>query len=307
MTAGGAYFFSPIEVMMSKSITITAGGLEKVVARLAPPDLADDWDNVGLLVGDASARVRRVLVALEASASVLEEAARRGAQALVVHHPVIFKPVRKVVTTDVVGGLVLKLAAHGIALIAAHTNLDRSPEGTSRALADLVGLAREGERFLVPASQNHGCKFVVFVPEGHVDAVIEAAARAGAGVIGAYSHCTFRSPGVGTYIPLEGARPFAGKVGRLEQAAELRLECLVSRERLGALIEAVRAAHPYEEMAYDVYPLVEGEAQWGLGLIGALERPVTLGALARRVRRKLPALLAFALWAILRAGSNAPR
>jgi dinuclear metal center YbgI/SA1388 family protein len=263
------------------------GELEGVLERLAPRDLADEWDNVGLLIGDPDQRVERILVALEVTGDVLREARRRKSQAIVVHHPLLFKAFKKLQSTHPVQRLVMEAVKAEVAVIAEHTNLDRSPQGTNRALADRIGLVDTG--ILEPAARNDLLKFVVFVPLGYEERIIEAVGRAGAGVIGQYSHCTFRSPGTGTYIPLEGADPFAGKIGKLEQAEEVRLECVVNRRDVGRLFAEVRAAHPYEEMAYDVYPLVgvESQSKWGLGLVGVLRRATTLEELARRLKRSL--------------------
>jgi dinuclear metal center YbgI/SA1388 family protein len=265
--------------------SLTLGGLEALLDEIAPADLADEWDNVGLLLGDAAQPVRRILVALEADGAVLDEARRLDAETLVLHHPLPFRPLKKIVASNPAGRLLLRAARAGISIIAAHTNLDRSPWGTNRALADHVGLS--DAEILEPAPRNDSCKFVVYVPHGHETAIIEAIGRAGAGIIGNYSHCTFRSPGTGTYIPLSGANPFAGKIGQLEQAEEFRLECIVARDRLQRLVAEVRAVHPYEEVAFDVLPLLDGQSRWGLGLIGPLEKPTTLRGLAGRLKRQL--------------------
>lgn len=259
--------------------------LERALERIAPAELAEEWDNVGLLIGDPAAKVERALVALEITRPVLREAARRRVQAIVTHHPLIFRPLSRVVASDVTGRLALEVARIGAAALAAHTNLDHAPEGTNLALAELAGL-RESE-ILRPLALEDRVKFVVFVPRGYEEKIIAAVARAGAGVIGAYSHCTFRSAGTGTYLPLRGARPFAGEIGRLEQAEEWRLECEAPRARLDRLVAEVRAAHPYEEMAFDVFPLLDARARYGLGRVGELPRPVTLKAFAARLRRAL--------------------
>jgi len=272
---------------MAKRSHFTVGDLESLVARLAPPELADDWDNVGLLLGDPRARVDAVLVALEVSGAVLAEAKRRKAQAIVAHHPLIFKAFKKWNTKHPVQRLALDAMTAGVAILAAHTNLDCAPGGTSQALADRMDL--ENRRPLLPARRQARLKFVVFVPAGHEKKIIEAVGRSGAGIIGNYSHCTFRSPGTGTYIPLEGADPFAGEIGKLEQADETRLECVVERCDLEKLLQAVRAAHPYEEMAYDVFPLEDAETRFGLGMTGELPKPMSLASLARKLKRDLGA------------------
>ncbi len=270
---------------MARALKFTAGDLDCLLAKLAPHDLADEWDNVGQLLGDPRQAVRRVLVALDVTSAVLREARRRRAQALVTHHPLLFRSIKRLRTDDPTQRLALEAAAQGLSVIAAHTNLDRSPEGTNRALADRIGL--RGAEILLPSRRNDTLKFTVFVPVGHERKIIAAIGRAGAGVIGRYSHCTFRSPGTGTYIPMKGAKPFAGKAGRLEQAEETRLECVVARHNLRRLVDEVRAAHPYEEMAYDVYPLEEVATAWGLGLVGELPKAMRLSGLVAWSKRRL--------------------
>lgn len=274
---------SPPPPAQRRSLTI--GGLESVVGGIAPPDLADSWDNVGLQLGDPRAEVRRALVALEATSAVVEEAKAKSAEVLITHHPLIFHAPKRILANDPIGGLILQLARAGIALIAAHTNLDRSPVGTNFVLASHIPFRKT--ELLQPSKRDTKLKFVVFVPVGHERKIIDAVGKAGAGVIGAYTHCTFRSPGTGTYVPQAGAKPFAGEVGALEQAEEVRLECVVDKAKLGSLLQEVRTAHPYEEMAYDVYPLVEQGATYGLGLVGPLDSAMTLEDLALRLRERL--------------------
>ncbi|MEQ8818771.1 MAG: Nif3-like dinuclear metal center hexameric protein [Sumerlaeia bacterium] len=264
--------------MSTDTNTPTVKDLMDAIDAIAPFRLAESWDNVGLQFGHPDRPAGRVLVALEATPEVLEEATEVGANTLVLHHPLIFKPPKSFAETDPVADLAARVIRANLNVIAAHTNWDSVADGTNGEIADRLGL--ENRSFLVPAKREGDYKFVVFTPRDHIAAVIEAAAGAGAGVIGNYSHCTFRTPGTGTYKPLEGADPYAGTVGEMEQAdTEERLEIVVPKARLGALIEAVKAAHPYEEVAFDVYPLeATGEAAHGLGLVGDLPKAMTLMA-----------------------------
>jgi dinuclear metal center YbgI/SA1388 family protein len=163
-----------------------------------------------------------------------------------------------------------------------HTNLDAAPGGLSDRLADLVGLSET--RPLAPVGGGDCVKLVVFTPPEALDAVRAAICQAGGGRIGDYADCSFRSPGMGTYRPLEGARPYAGSVGQLESAAEERLEVLVPRADIARAVAALHAAHPYEEVAYDIYPLENPCPGAGLGRVGRLPAPVTMTELANRVR-----------------------
>lgn len=261
----------------------TVGDLERLIREWAPPAWADEWDNVGLLSGNPERPVGCVLAALEISSAVIEEARRLKAGAIITHHPLPLRPVRRIVAGDPTGKLLLGLIESRIAHIAAHTNLDRSPEGTNRILAERFGL--KNLEFLETWPRKDLLKFSVFAPAGYEEKIIEAVGRAGAGVIGKYSRCTFRSPGVGSYVPMEGANPFAGAKGQLEQADELRFECLTSRAGLASLLAEVRSVHPYEEMAFDVFTLADAQPAQGLGYIGDLEKPATLKAFAQRIKR----------------------
>lgn len=266
----------------------TVADVMAVLEAWAPPAWAEPWDNVGLQVGDPADPAGTVLCALEVTDAVLAEARERGAGLLVVHHPLIFKPLKALRWDSGAAARRLRdLVRAGLAVYAAHTNLDVAPGGTNDLLAERVGLTRWD--VLQPAGEERPFKLVTFVPRGHEGAVREAVAAAGAGVIGAYSHCTFQSPGTGTFKPLPGANPFQGQVGALEYAEELRLEVLVPAGRLPAAISAMRAAHPYEEVAYDIYPLANGGVVRGHGRVGELAAPVTLGELAERVKAALGA------------------
>lgn len=264
-------------------MAITLAGLAAAVDRIAPVQLAYEWDNVGLLVGDPSQQVERALIALEANDRVIAHARDLGCQALVVHHPLIFKPA-KAIRADVASGrLVMELIRAGLGLIAAHTNLDRVLKGTNGALAALLGL--RDLQVLEPASSDQLYKFTVFVPREYTAKIIEAIHRGGGGWIGRYSHCTFRAPGTGTFLPEEGTNPFIGHRGELEQADEDRLETVVARGALRSVLQEVRQAHPYEEVAFDVFPLHDADPKYGLGAVGTLPAKTTLKALTAAAGR----------------------
>lgn len=270
--------------------TATIGNIAGYIEELAPLAWAETWDNVGLQVGDPSRPADRVLVALELTGAVVEEAIAGQANLVVVHHPAIFRPL-KALRFDTTGGRRLeRLIQAGIGLYAAHTNLDQAKGGTNDTLAAAAGLAEH--EVLLTIGEERYLKLVVFVPRGHEDAVRDALARAGAGHIGNYSHCTFQAPGTGTFLPLEGTNPFLGEQGKLEYADELRLETIVPESMARKAVEAMVGAHPYEEVAYDLYPLANPGRQRGHGRIGRLSEPVILGALVERMKQQLgiPAL-----------------
>jgi dinuclear metal center YbgI/SA1388 family protein len=253
-----------------------------------PPATAEPWDNVGLQVGDPAAPAGTVLVVLDVTVAVLDEARALGAGLLVAHHPLLFRPLTALRADDPVGRLALRAAVDGTAVLAVHTNLDAASDGSpSDVVADLLGLADRRPLRPIPSPERL-YKYVVFTPTEAIPQVLEAASRAGAGVIGAYSWCSFRSPGTGTFYPEEGANPAVGDVARLNQVPEERLEVLVPADRLAAVRAAVVAAHPYEEVAADTYPL-QVDSSLGIGRVGRLPAPATVGALAARLRDTLPA------------------
>lgn len=263
----------------------TVGTVLDALHTLAPPELAEPWDNVGLLVGDPRAACRRVLVALDVSAALLARAVAERAQLIITHHPPIFTPLRRITADEPPGPLVLEAARRRIALAAAHTNLDVAEGGVSDVLAALLDL--EATEPLARSERSGLAKIVVFTPAGDLEAVIAALAAAGAGVIGQYRECTFRTPGTGTFRGLQGAHPTIGKVGRREEVEELRLEAVVPLALAGHAVAAARAAHSYEEPAIDVYPLEGGRPSVGLGRCGNLPQPMPAAGLLALIRKRL--------------------
>lgn len=255
-----------------------------LIEKFAPRRMAEDWDNVGLQVGHPADRVSRVLVTLDLTEAVVQEAVAAGADLIVTHHPLIFRPLKQLRFDLPEGKLLQQLIRHGIAVFAAHTNLDNCDRGVNTVLAERLGL--QDVRILTPR-QEKLVKVVVFVPWEFEEQVRQAMCVNGAGWIGNYSDCTFALAGKGTFRPLEGTNPFIGKLGELEQVEEIRLETIVREQDLGRVLKAMLKVHPYEEVAYDLYPLLNEGAAYGLGRIGNLPEPVTLEALGKRVAETL--------------------
>jgi len=272
---------------MAERSTATVRTLCKAMEQIAPTWAAAEWDNVGLLVGDPARPVRRVLLAIDLTAAVLSEARRGRFEAVVAYHPPLFRPVtRFVVGTTEQHALAAEAAALGMAVYSPHTALDAAAGGPNDTLAELADL-KDAVPFEAAASGPDECKLVVFVPPQRVDAVAEAAFDAGAGRIGQYEKCSFRLAGKGTFFGTESTTPAVGRRGRFERVDEIRLEAIFPRDRLSAVVTAVRHAHPYEEPAFDVYPLHRlPDGRIGQGRIGRFARPTTLAALARSMRRK---------------------
>lgn len=250
-----------------------------------PVAWAEAWDNVGLLAGDPAADVARCVCALDADARSLDLAAAVGAQLLVVHHPLPFRPVGRLVSNDPAGSFLWRAAGMGLALYAAHTNFDVHPEGVNRALAEALGL--RAPRPLRVTGRETLYKLVVYVPAGYEARLRDALFRAGAGQLGRYSQCSFAGRGEGTFLPLEGARPFAGQVGVRHHQPESRLEVLVAERGRVHVLEALRAAHPYEDIAYDLLRLENDGPARALGLVGAPARQGRLDRFAAMVAKRL--------------------
>jgi dinuclear metal center YbgI/SA1388 family protein len=256
-----------------------------VLDRAAPLALQEGWDNCGLLLGDPQAEVTALLVALDHTAAVVKEARRLKAQLIVTHHPMFLPPLRRLCPDTHDGRIALDLAAAGIALIAAHTNYDSARDGLNDILARSLGLMDTVP--LAPAAAARGTKLVVFVPPGDLDRVQRAVFDAGAGHVGQYSQCSFRVGGSGTFLGGPSTHPTVGAPGRRQQVEELRVETVVPTDRVAEVVAALRAAHSYEEPAFDLYPLDVVAEGAGLGRAGKLVKAVGLKTFVDRVRRAL--------------------
>lgn len=251
--------------------------LELVLDELAPFATAESWDNVGLLVGRRSAVAHKVLVALDLTEDVVQEAVTGGYQAIVAHHPLLFVPLRRVTDGDRAGIIVSQLIAADVSAFALHTNLDGAPGGLCDLVAGELGLAEVAPLVRTPARWK---KFVGFVPVDSLPKVSAACFSAGAGAIGKYRECSFSVEGQGTFLPEEGAHPAIGAVGRRESAAEVRFETVVPEHLAPAVVRAYIAAHPYEEPAFDLYPVEDLLTRSGQGRVGLLRESASVESLA---------------------------
>lgn len=257
----------------------------RLIEELAPPYLAEKWDNSGLQLGDPGEQITSLLLTLDVTSTVCAEAREKGAGLIVSHHPLIFKPLKGIYLNRPEGEIIRFLITHGISVYAAHTNLDLADGGVNTALAQALDL--NGLSILQETGRDTYYKLAVFVPAGHLDQVRSTIAEAGAGWIGNYSHCTFASPGTGTFKPLSGTNPFIGNIGEIEQVQELRLETVVPANRVDGVLRAMIKAHPYEEVAYDLYRLENPGAAYGLGRVGVLTQPVAFDRFAEKVKEAL--------------------
>ncbi len=267
--------------------TATLGEVVAVLEGLYDPAWARDWDRVGLTCGDPAAPVRRIVLAVDPVAAVVDEALDRNADLLITHHPLLLRPVHGIATTTAKGRLLHRLVRGDCALYTAHTNADVAVPGVSDALARVLGL-----RDLAPLSADEPDpvdKVVTFAPEDAVELIVDAMAKAGAGEVGEYSRCAFVASGTGTFVPGDGASPAVGSTGRRSDIAERRIEMVAPRAHRAAVLAALRQAHPYEEPAIDVYEIAAWSAQRGTGRVGELAAPTTLREFALLVAEALPA------------------
>lgn len=240
-------------------------------------------DRVGLQVGDPGAPVATVLVALEASLAVVAEAGALGAQLLLTHHPLLYQPAADIREDKPSGRLLAAVVRAGMAVAACHTNLDLAPGGLNEYLAQQLGL--KGVEVLSSVRWDPWLKLTVFVPVGYEDKVRHALMDDRVGVIGRYSHCSFAARGQGTYRPLLGAQPFRGEVAELSRAEESRLEVLVPESRVAPVLGRLQAAHPYEEVAYDLYPLANPGLALGFGRVGRWPEALSWEEAVARVKK----------------------
>lgn len=264
--------------------------LADVVAALDrryPPATAESWDSVGLAIGDPGAPVRKVLFAVDPVAAVADEAVAWGADLLVTHHPLFLRPVHGFAATTFKGALAHRLLRAGCGLYNAHTNADAAAGGVAEALAEAIGLVDLEP--LVAAPDGPRDKVVVMVPAADAEAMVDALAAAGAGAMGEYSRAAFTSTGEGTFVPGDAAHPAIGRAGVRETVVEARIEMVAPRARRAAVVAALRAAHPYEEPAFDVLEEAVLAGGTGLGRVGSLPEPETLEEFAVRVAAALPA------------------
>jgi dinuclear metal center YbgI/SA1388 family protein len=267
-------------------MSLTVAEVISSLERLAPPSWAEAGDRVGLQLGRSAQEVTSVLVAMDVTRGALTEARRLGAEMIVAHHPVIWAPLAEIRTDTPRGGLIAGLLRAEIAVYVAHTNLDCAPRvGPASLLADRLELLDCCP--LIPAVGRAQMKLVTFLPAENVPAVRQALAEAGAGVIGAYRECSFQVAGEGHFRAPAEAQPAVGEPGEANLAPEARLEMVLPAGAEDAVVQALRRTHPYEEPAFDLYPLAAVPSEAGWGRIGRLGEALPAADLARRVGKTL--------------------
>ncbi len=248
----------------------------------APPSHQESYDNAGLIVGSYDTEVQGILIALDVTEEVVEEAIAQKLNLIVAHHPIVFKGLKRFNGNNYVERTVIKAIQHNIAIYAAHTNLDAVlKQGVNTKIGEKLGL--QNLRILSP-QKGALSKLVVFVPESHATPVREALFAAGAGHIGNYDSCSFNSPGTGTFKGNESSTPYLGKPGELEEAQEIKIETIVPQHLQGKVLKAMLKAHPYEEVAYDLYQLENSNPLVGSGMVGELPEATDALDFLRKVK-----------------------
>lgn len=253
--------------------------------ELAPRCLAEQWDNPGLLLGSPAQEVRKIMVCLDVDQRSAQRAAELGCQMMIAHHPVIFHPIKKLSQDMPQGRLLSQLLCAGMAVYAAHTNLDIAEGGVNDVLADLLDLQELSP--LAESGREELVKLAVYVPEAQADQVRAAMVQAGAGHIGKYADCTFNIRGQGTFLPLAGTRPFIGRQGEVSHVKEVRIETVLPVRLQKKVVRAMLRAHPYEEAAYDLYPLLNKGKPYGLGRIGSLPESLSRQEFVDKLKQAL--------------------
>ncbi len=258
--------------------------LEMILDKLFSKSKALKWDNVGLQVGSKNKEIKNILVTLDANDNCINEAIEKNSDLIFAHHPLIFEPLKTIVDTNHIQGLVKKLIENNIALYCAHTNYDLMDKGLNDFVANKMGL---NDIKVLQKNKQQWYKFVVFVPQESEEIVRNTICANGGGNYKDYSCCTFNVKGTGTFKPLEGATPYSGKVGELNFEKETKIECIVSEDDLNNLIKEVIKIHPYEEVAYDVFKIENQLYREGIGRIGKLEQPLYFNEFLLKIKDEL--------------------
>ena len=266
-------------------MTATLSDIIKIMDSIAPIRLAEKWDNSGLQIGDVGWPVRSVMVALDPAPVIVETACRKKKDLLITHHPLIFKPLPKIDLSSPLGDIINKAIQNRLALYAAHTNLDSATGGINDIIAERIGL--KNLKVLSEPEKIETFKLIFFVPADYEKKILDILFKTKAGVIGDYKCCSFRSRGTGTYKPGSSAKSFSGRAGEISHVEEIRIEVVVKQDDLDSVITRLKKHHPYETMAYDIYPLNPEIGLQGLGRIGVIEKSTPLGQLADQIRKKL--------------------
>ena len=259
--------------------------ITSLLSDLAPTSFATEWDNVGLQVGKFNQEVTNVLLSLDVNSQVIEEAIDKNCELIISHHPMFINGLKSIHDQTSTGNEVMKAIKNDITIYSAHTNLDIAPQGLNDYLAGLLNI--EIIKPLKVTDKNSYYKLVFFVPEDYFSQVRSAVLEAGAGHIGDYSHTSFAVKGTGSFKPGKKSDPFIGKKDELTEVKERRVETIVAENKINDVLRAMTKIHPYEEVAYDIYPLKHSGENFGLGRLGQLNQTMILDDYIKLVKNKL--------------------
>lgn len=260
----------------------TLGEIISQLNLLAPAYLAEKWDNIGLLVGSRQQEVGKVLCALDINLQVVEEAIEKKVDCIITHHPFIFKPIARIDFDTPKGNMLKLLIQNNIAVYSMHTNWDIAEGGINDLLGDAFGL--ENTKPIEMTYTEHVYKLAIYVPKENVEAIREVLIAHNPCEIGHYKGCTFAGEGTGSFVPLEGSKPYIGEHNQLELLEEVKIECMVYLKDVDNLMKQVGMMHPYEDIAYDLYPLENLKTYQGIGRHGQIE-PILLEELVAKAKK----------------------
>ncbi len=261
--------------------------LSKIVSffnEIAPERLQETYDNSGLLIGNPNNEISKALISLDVTDEVINEAIVNKCNLIIAHHPLIFKPIKKLTESNLTEKLIVKAIKNDIAIYAIHTNLDNISNGVNKILAQKLSI--HNTHILEPSASKLN-KLICFCPTQHSNKVRSAMFEAGAGQIGNYDYCSFNTEGLGSFRALDNTKPFVGEKGKLHQEAETKIETIVPDFKINQVIKKMISAHPYEEVAYDIYPLENKSFLTGAGMIGELNEEMEINDFLRDVKQKL--------------------
>jgi len=267
---------------MDQVIQPTINDIINCIEEVAPTSLQEPWDNCGLLVGNRYDQATSALLTIDVTEAVIDEAIENRCNLVIAHHPVIFGGIKKLTGKTDSERAIIKAIRNHITLYAAHTNIDVATDGVSYKMAQTLGLKN-----IKVLSPQKGLlkKLVVFAPHSHADQVRKTIIEAGAGHIGQYDSCSFNVPGIGTFRGSPGTSPFIGEKGELHSEPEIRIETVVPSFLLTKVVAAMIEVHPYEEVAFDLYPIENPHPGIGLGIIGTLEEPIEALEFLEKVKK----------------------
>ena len=246
--------------------------ITSLLEKIAPLSLQEDYDNAGLLTGNPGWECTGVIISLDATEAVVNEAIQKKCNLIIAHHPIVFSGLKKITGKNYVEQTIITAIKNDIAIYATHTNLDNVLDGVNGKIADLLGLVN---RSILAPKTNLLQKLSVFVPVADKEKVLSALFAAGAGDIGKYTECSFASEGSGTFKAGLGSNPFVGAIGQRHKESEVKLEVIFPVWLQAGVLQAMKEAHSYEEVAYDIYNIANTYQQTGSGIVGELREAVS--------------------------------